>query len=89
VLGERIAEVKRANKVALAAHLKHLTGIRLNPDAMFDVQIKRIHEYKRQLLNLIETVALYDQIRSIRSGTGCRASRFSAARRRPAITMPS
>ncbi len=63
-LGERIAEVKRANKVALAAHLKDLTGIRLNPDAMFDVQIKRIHEYKRQLLNLVETVALYDQIRS-------------------------
>ena len=63
-LGERISEVKRANKVALAAHLKELTGIRLNPDALFDVQIKRIHEYKRQLLNLVETVALYDQIRS-------------------------
>lgn len=63
-LGERIAEVKRANKVALAAHIKDLVGIRLNPDALFDVQIKRIHEYKRQLLNLIETVALYDQIRS-------------------------
>jgi starch phosphorylase len=64
MLGERIAEVKRANKVALANHLKELTGIRVNPDALFDVQIKRIHEYKRQLLNLIETVALYDQIRS-------------------------
>jgi starch phosphorylase len=63
-LGERIAEVKRANKVALAQHLKGLTGARLDPDAMFDVQIKRIHEYKRQLLNLVETVALYDQIRS-------------------------
>jgi starch phosphorylase len=63
-LGERIAEVKRANKVALSAYIKELMGIRLNPDAMFDVQIKRIHEYKRQLLNLVETVALYDQIRS-------------------------
>jgi len=63
-LGERIAQVKRDNKVALAAHVKALTGIRLDADAMFDVQIKRIHEYKRQLLNLIETVALYDQIRS-------------------------
>jgi starch phosphorylase len=63
-LGERIAEVKRSNKVALASHLKDLTGIRLNPDALFDVQVKRIHEYKRQLLNLVETVALYDQIRS-------------------------
>jgi len=63
-LGERIAEVKRSNKVALAAHLKSLTGVRIDPDALFDVHIKRIHEYKRQLLNLIETVALYDQIRS-------------------------
>ncbi len=63
-LGERIAEVKRSNKVALAGHLKALTGVRLDPDALFDVHIKRIHEYKRQLLNLIETVALYDQIRS-------------------------
>jgi len=63
-LGERIAEVKRSNKVALAAHLKTLTGVRLDPDSLFDVHIKRIHEYKRQLLNLIETVALYDQIRS-------------------------
>ncbi len=63
-LGERIAEVKRSNKVALAEHIKKTMGIRLDPDALFDVQIKRIHEYKRQLLNLIETVALYDQIRS-------------------------
>ena len=63
-LGELVAQVKRSNKIALANHLKTITGIRLNPDALFDVHIKRIHEYKRQLLNLIETVALYDQIRS-------------------------
>lgn len=62
--GERVAEVKRANKVALVAHLRDLMGLRLDPDALFDVQIKRIHEYKRQLLNLIDTVALYDEIRS-------------------------
>ncbi|EIZ81083.1 starch phosphorylase [Novosphingobium sp. Rr 2-17] len=64
VLGEKVAAVKRANKAALADYIKKTMGIRLDPDAMFDVQIKRIHEYKRQLLNLIETVALYDQIRS-------------------------
>lgn len=62
--GERVDEAKRANKVDLSNHLRELTGVRLDPDALFDVQIKRIHEYKRQLLNLIETVALYDQIRS-------------------------
>ena len=62
--GEHIAEVKRANKVVLADYIRKTMGVRLDPDALFDVQIKRIHEYKRQLLNLIETVALYDQIRS-------------------------
>ncbi len=61
---ERFASVKRSNKVALANHIKETMGLRIDPDAMFDVQIKRIHEYKRQLLNIIETVALYDQIRS-------------------------
>ena len=60
----RFAAVKRANKVALADHLRRTLGVRLDPDALFDVQIKRIHEYKRQLLNIVETVALYDQIRS-------------------------
>ncbi|HEU0096429.1 MAG TPA: glycogen/starch/alpha-glucan phosphorylase, partial [Rhizomicrobium sp.] len=56
--------VKRANKVALAAHIHEHLGLSVDPDALFDVQIKRIHEYKRQLLNIIETIALYDQIRS-------------------------
>ena len=63
-LGERTAAVKRANKAALSDHLRELMGVRLDPDAMFDVQIKRIHEYKRQFLNLVETVVLYNQIRS-------------------------
>ena len=61
--GERFATVKRANKARLATHLRDLTGIRLDPHALFDVQVKRIHEYKRQLLNIVETVALYDRIR--------------------------
>lgn len=61
---ERFAAVKRSNKVALAQYLQSEMGVRLDPDAIFDVHIKRIHEYKRQLLNIIETVALYDQIRS-------------------------
>lgn len=60
----RFAQVKRANKQALAALVRQQLDIRLDPDAMFDVQIKRIHEYKRQLLNILETVALYEAIRS-------------------------
>ncbi|WP_210356713.1 glycogen/starch/alpha-glucan phosphorylase [Sphingomonas beigongshangi] len=61
---EHFAATKRSNKVMLSNYLKETMGLRADPDAIFDVQIKRIHEYKRQLLNIIETVALYDQIRS-------------------------
>ena len=61
---ERFAAVKRANKASLSQFLKDQYGFVIDPDALFDVQVKRIHEYKRQLLNIIETVALYDQIRS-------------------------
>nr|WP_184058512.1 glycogen/starch/alpha-glucan phosphorylase [Sphingomonas aerophila] len=61
---ERFAAVKRSNKRMLATYLQESMRLKLDPDALFDVQIKRIHEYKRQLLNILETVALYDQIRS-------------------------
>ncbi len=61
---EKFAAVKRANKVQLSNLVASRMGIKLDPNAMFDIQIKRIHEYKRQLLNVIEAVALYDQIRS-------------------------
>ncbi len=61
---EKFAAVKRANKVKLAKLVQSRMGIRLDPSALFDIQIKRIHEYKRQLLNIIEAIALYDQMRS-------------------------
>ncbi|MGU3314421.1 glycogen/starch/alpha-glucan phosphorylase [Sphingomonas sp. M6A6_1c] len=61
---ERFAAVKRSNKVTLSTYIKDSMGLALDPDAIFDVQIKRIHEYKRQLLGIVEAVALYDQIRS-------------------------
>jgi starch phosphorylase len=57
------AETRLHNKENLARCIRDLVGIRINPAAMFDVQIKRIHEYKRQLLNILETVALYQAIR--------------------------
>lgn len=61
---EKFAAVKLQKKVALANHLKGCCGVSVDPAAMFDIQIKRIHEYKRQLLNIVHAVALYDQIRS-------------------------
>jgi glycogen phosphorylase len=61
---ERFAAIKRENKNRLANLIGSRMGVRIDPTAMFDIQIKRIHEYKRQLLNIIEAVALYDQIRS-------------------------
>ncbi|MGO4563507.1 glycogen/starch/alpha-glucan phosphorylase [Rhizobium sp. 2YAF20] len=61
---QKFAAIKRTNKIALSNLVAQRMGIKLDPNAMFDIQIKRIHEYKRQLLNIIETVALYDQIRS-------------------------
>ena len=63
-LRERFAAVRRANKVALARLVVERVGVSLDPDALFDVHIKRIHEYKRQLLNILETIALYDAMRA-------------------------
>jgi starch phosphorylase len=61
---ERVRTAKRANKTALARLIAERLGLRVDPDALFDVQIKRVHEYKRQLLNVLETVALYHAIRA-------------------------
>jgi glycogen phosphorylase len=63
-LQERVRAAKRANKVALARLIVERLDLYVDPDALFDVQIKRIHEYKRQLLNVLETVALYHAIRA-------------------------
>jgi starch phosphorylase len=61
---ERFARAKRTNKDRLAALIAERTGIAVDPAALFDVQIKRIHEYKRQLLNILETIALYQAIKA-------------------------
>ncbi|WP_418887851.1 glycogen/starch/alpha-glucan phosphorylase [Mesobacterium pallidum] len=58
-----IRAAKRANKEAFAAWVQAEMGVTLNPDAMFDVQVKRIHEYKRQLMNVLETIARWAAIR--------------------------
>ena len=55
-------DAKRNNKLRLAQWVQENLGIRLNPDSLFDVQVKRIHEYKRQLLNLMHVVNRYNRI---------------------------
>ncbi len=60
---ERWRAVARERKASLAEHLHGLHGIRLDPDTLFDIQIKRIHEYKRQLLNLLHIVYRYQAIK--------------------------
>ncbi|TXN00103.1 glycogen/starch/alpha-glucan phosphorylase [Methylobacterium sp. WL64] len=60
----RYAAVRRQRKEALAKVVAERTGIDIDPDALFDIQVKRIHEYKRQLLNVVETVALYQAIKA-------------------------
>ncbi len=60
----RFAEAKRTNKSRLAQYIEMQLGIAVDPESMFDVQVKRIHEYKRQLLNLLHLIAQYRQIRS-------------------------
>ena len=59
---EEFLHIKRANKLRLAEYIDRVTGIALSPSSLFDVQVKRIHEYKRQLLNVLHVVTRYQAI---------------------------
>ncbi|KAI2651267.1 Glycogen phosphorylase, muscle form [Labeo rohita] len=58
-----IAKVKQENKMKFAVHLEEHYKVKINPNSMFDIQVKRIHEYKRQLLNCLHIITFYNRIR--------------------------
>lgn len=60
---DRWHQTKQANKQDLAEHIRRHSGIAVNPNSLFDIQVKRIHEYKRQLLNVLHIITLYNQVK--------------------------
>ncbi len=60
---EKAAQIKKNNKIRFAEYAKKRTGMVLNPDSIFDVQVKRLHEYKRQLLNALRIISIYNQLK--------------------------
>lgn len=61
---EKLGAVKRRNKTRLADYIRKSQGIQLDPDSIFDIQVKRIHEYKRQLLNALHILYLYNALKA-------------------------
>lgn len=61
---DRLFEIKRANKIKLAEYIKNANGVTVDPDSIFDVQVKRLHEYKRQLLNALHILDLYNRLKA-------------------------
>ncbi|MFC7678048.1 glycogen/starch/alpha-glucan phosphorylase [Paenibacillus sp. GCM10028914] len=62
-LRDKIMSIKRANKLRLAAYIEQKQGVRVDPDSIFDVQVKRLHGYKRQLMNILHVMHLYNEIK--------------------------
>lgn len=86
---ERLQKVKRENKERLADYIKANNNVVVNPDSIFDIQSKRLHEYKRQLLNAMNILNTYYDLRIIRIWISARALSSSAQRRQAVIIWRS
>ncbi len=60
---DKLSEIKRQNKIRMAEEIKRTSGVLVDPDSIFDVQVKRLHEYKRQLMNALNILATYQMLR--------------------------
>ncbi len=65
---DRLARIKRDNKVRLAKYIAQANGVNVDPDSLFDIQVKRLHEYKRQMLNVLHILYLYNKIKANPNG---------------------
>jgi glycogen phosphorylase len=81
--------VKAENKRILAAFIKDHAGTAVNPESLFDIQVKRLHEYKRQHLNVLYLVTVYNGSNAAPTRRCRHARSFSAVRRPLAIAWPS
>ena len=86
-LTERFVKIKRENKVALSHLVEATLGVKLDPSFMFDVQVKRIHEYKRQLLNILQAVDAYLQIKANPGGKFVPRVKIFAGKAAPSYTQ--
>ncbi|MCC8098321.1 MAG: glycogen/starch/alpha-glucan family phosphorylase, partial [Eubacterium sp.] len=64
IFRQKFMDIKHNNKVKLAAYIKETNGIDIDPNSIFDIQVKRLHEYKRQLLNVLHIISLYNTIKT-------------------------
>jgi starch phosphorylase len=61
---EQLSKIKKSNKQCLANYIKNSTGLEVNADSIFDIHVKRIHQYKRQLLNVLHIMDLYNRLKA-------------------------
>ncbi|MDR1691978.1 MAG: glycogen/starch/alpha-glucan phosphorylase [Oscillospiraceae bacterium] len=83
---EKLAEVKRKNKLDFARYLEKSCGVSVDPDSVFDVQVKRLHEYKRQLMNALHILHLYNTLKDTPDPSFVPHTFFFGAKAAPSYT---